>query len=1260
MQVQSDHLRECARLAALRALDILDSPPDEEFDAIVRVAAQVCGTPIGLISLIDDKRQWFKANLGLAGILETPRALAFCDYTIQGDDILEVVDAMADERFTNNALVTGPPGIRFYAGMPLRLSDGSHVGSLCVIDQNPKRLDVTQRDILRDLGRAAACALEKWADSRRRLELERTLAADHQRLASMVDAFGSATWEWHVPTDGLRLSDSWLNLIATRPADYRSLREIVHRDDLGRVDAAMAAHLSGVSDRYTLEYRMRHSDGHFIWVQSQGTLVGRTADGHPEWVFGFIKNITDRKSQEEKLRRSERFLEQTSRVAGVGGWEIDLSTGELHLTTESLRIAGLPFDQPPTVEEALCFYAPEVREKIQDARRKAIETGAPYQFEVPYLPADGRRIWVRVVGSAVFEDGRAVRLVGAIQDISVQVEQKIALQQAHERMAMAANSGGIGVFDWDIVADTLYWDDWMCRLYGTVRPDIHDTFRVWSRLVHPDDRAAAECAVRDAIPGIRPYDAEFRVVWADGSIHWLHAVGTIIRDAAGAALRMVGTNRDITPQRQMADELLRGHEMLRVTLQSIGDAVITTDAEGHIVWLNPLAEQLTGWVAAAAAGKPKVEVVRLIDEATRQERPDLVPECLKTGATLAQAPNVVMVSRYGQECPIENTLSPIRDANGQVLGVVIVFRDVSSRRLSETERQEREHKLSLANAELEKLARHFAKARNVAEQASRAKTRFLAGMSHELRTPLNGILGYAQLLRMDGGLTVVQSERVEAMLSAGTHLLEMVSCVLDLSEIENEGVELQIAPLDLPGLAEASLNIVRPTAELKSLSLALLIGATVPPRIVTDPSRLRQVLLNLLGNAVKYTRTGAVELRIVLVTPKTLASSTMLRFEVVDTGPGISAERRHRLFGEYDRLDAHEETTIEGAGLGLSLAKRLATLLSGELGYVDNPVGGSVFWFEIPLVADIAAAPPAARASDFTLVDSPLALPGAIGSRILVVDDVAMNRDIAAAFLRSAGYEIVCVEGGAEAVDAATNGDFLVILMDVRMPKIDGLEASRRIRALPGQRGSVPIIALTAQVFAEQINACQKAGMNTHLAKPFTLETLLGAIARGVAAAQDRRPNLPPGRRQTTSEQQTAVACMLGADLPVFDEKVFDLTAAALKPEAVRIYLAGLGDRAEALNQQLNVWDGGQEAAAELAEEAHALAGSAGMLGFQRLAFVAKHFERAIDTDDDFEAASACGLGEALAAAIKSMLDEIDRTTGVPSFKQQKHVDPTG
>jgi len=403
-------------------------------------------------------------------------------------------------------------------------------------------------------------------------------------------------------------------------------------------------------------------------------------------------------------------------------------------------------------------------------------------------------------------------------------------------------------------------------------------------------------------------------------------------------------------------------------------------------------------------------------------------------------------------------------------------------------RKTAERELEASSAELARLAERLQQAVEQAEQASRAKSRFLAGMSHEMRTPLNGIMGYAELLRMEGGLNPGQLGRLQAMQDASGHLLETIRTVLDLSEIENERLSLQVTEVDLHHLARMCVAMVRPMAGLKRLELTVSVESEVPAIIRTDPLRLRQVLLNLLGNAVKFTDRGSVELRL-----HRLSGHAGLRFEVADSGAGITPEQLPLLFQEFGRVETGSNQRVEGSGLGLSISARLAALLGGHLHHAHNPAGGSLFCLDLPEPALVLPAPSASVARAQAGVQPSASFPAL---SLLVVDDVEMNREIAAAFLRKAGHDVACAEGGAEAVAAAMANDFDVILMDVRMPGMDGLQATRRIREIGGARGRVPILALTAQAFTGQVQDCNAAGMDGHLSKPFTPDTLLGAVQR--------------------------------------------------------------------------------------------------------------------------------------------------------------------
>jgi PAS domain S-box-containing protein len=790
-----------------------------------------------------------------------------------------------------------------------------------------------------------------------------------------------------------------------------------------------------------------------------------------------------------------------------------------------------------------------------------------------------------------------------------------ALQEAWARLGLATDRAGIGIWDLDLVNDKLVWDSWMYRLYGMEPRQDMDASELWQRHIHPDDRAAVEHAVSVALEGGEPVDAGYRIIWSDGTVHHIaSSAPRVIRDGNGRAVRMVGTNMDVS-ERQI-EALQRA-----IMVEAAPNGMMIVDEAGTITLANSQAEKMFDYPAGGLRGQPvEILVPDGFRDSHRAHRSAFTSAI--SDRMMARGQDFIGRRRDGGPVTLEVMLNPVSTPRGRITVVSLLDSTERKRKVEAQLEAERQNRLTVeaANADLERLSHNLAEARDKADQANRAKSRFLAGMSHELRTPLNGILGYAQLLQMEGGLSAAQGSRVDSMVKAGNHLLQMITCVLDLSELESAHVELQAVRFDARSVAEACLDLIRPMAEAKGLSLSMATAAGVGRELVADPTRFRQVLLNLLGNAAKFTATGTIALRLRLTT-----DGSALRVEVADTGVGIPAEQRPRLFKEFERLDNAATRRAQGSGLGLALSSRLADLMGGRLGHEDNPAGGSVFWLELPLDTPESSDPDLALVPDADPVVLPL--------RILVVDDVLMNRDIAEAFLRSAGHQVTSTDEGAEAVALATRGDFDVIVMDVRMPGMDGLEATRRIRSLDGARGQVPIVALTAHAFSEQIKQCQDAGMDGHLAKPFDMAALLSAVGRAVASRRKSNSRSGAERAKDPLPAPPAIQPMV----PILNRDRFEQTTAFLPPEKVASYLRLITDRVQSLLHDLDETDAVAHHRKELADTAHALAGTAGMFGFESLAAAGRSFERAALSD----AAEASPLAIELRTALEATLKEI-------------------
>ena len=393
--------------------------------------------------------------------------------------------------------------------------------------------------------------------------------------------------------------------------------------------------------------------------------------------------------------------------------------------------------------------------------------------------------------------------------------------------------------------------------------------------------------------------------------------------------------------------------------------------------------------------------------------------------------------------------------------------------------QERLRRLLVRREQLTRAARARALA------ANEAKTEFLATMSHEIRTPLNSMLGFSQLLVERKDLPPDARRQLSLIDSAGTALLTVVNDILDFSRVEAGQVELLFQPTSAAAVLHDAVGIMRPEAENKGLSLEVEVTDPVGGLHDLDGLRLRQVLLNLLNNAVKFTEVGRIR---ACLTIEPGEIEDRLKFEIVDTGVGIAIEQQGRLFQRFSQVDSSASRAYGGAGLGLAISKALVELMGGKIG-VDSALGhGSAFWLELsaPQVEAYDAGEP-----------QPAAAPGA--ARILLVDDHPMNREIGAALLTLVGCEVLTADNGQQAVAMAARGGFDIILMDIHMPEMDGLAATRAIRALPGEVGQIPIIAMSADALPQQVERCYAAGMVDHVAKPVQREVLYAKIGRWLA-----------------------------------------------------------------------------------------------------------------------------------------------------------------
>ena len=530
-------------------------------------------------------------------------------------------------------------------------------------------------------------------------------------------------------------------------------------------------------------------------------------------------------------------------------------------------------------------------------------------------------------------------------------------------------------------------------------------------------------------------------------------------------------------------ELDASAERFRRLLDALGEGICSLDRQAVCGFCNPAARRMLGLGEDTPAAAVADMVFRGIDDAVPLALGDEIRAALAAGQ--AWPARELWVERAdGSRLPLRVGLYPLPSDGG-----VLVLADITElRRAREVQADYREKlEATVAQRTVE-----LQQAKQAAEQASVAKSAFLANMSHEIRTPLNAISGMAHLIRR-GGLSLRQEEQLAKLQGAGEHLLNILNAILDLSKIESGKFVLEntvFRPADV--LADV-VALVQGRAQAKGIALRCVLPGSLPSHLQGDRTRLQQALLNFVANAVKFTEHGEVCMAVSLLeeTPDGL----LLRFAVTDTGIGIEPTVLPRLFEAFEQADQSTSRKYGGTGLGLAITRKLAELMGGGVGVESQPGEGACFWmtarFGLPQ-------PETAAPADASPTEAPVAW--ATAREILLVEDEAINREIGLYFLTDAGFRVTVAEDGLEAVELAGQHRYDLILMDLQMPKLDGLEAARRIRA--SEEGlRVPIIALTANAFAEDRERCLAVGMDDFISKPFLPETLLACLQRHLALA---------------------------------------------------------------------------------------------------------------------------------------------------------------
>jgi two-component system, sensor histidine kinase and response regulator len=992
--------------------------------------------------------------------------------------------------------------------------------------------------------------------------------------------------------------------------DPKLFEKIVHPDDR----KIYPRHFHNKDDIVEpIDFRIIARNGEERWIShicqpvfsSDGRYMGRRASN---------RDITDRKLAIEQIESLSKFPDENPnpilRIA-TDGTIIYANRGSAPL----MELWGCQMGQ--RLPEEYGDLIPDVLRSGNSREIEILSGGMTYSLVLAPITEMG---YVNIYGRDITERKQAENaLQAANEELAVIAEElrqqndelvsaQSALQESEDKYRTFVETANEGIWVVDSETRTTYVNRRMAEMLGYSPEEMIG--KKSSEFMDEEGKARLGFLLERRRQGI--YECvEFKFLRKDGSPLWAISSAAPLRDKDGKFIGSLGMLTDITERKKAEEALQESEQRYATTLSSIGDAVIATDIEGNVTFMNAVAEELTGWTLAEASRKPAKAVFNIINEHTRQKVEDPVTKVLENGAIVGLANHSILVRKNGTEVAIDDSAAPIKDRKGNTKGVVIIFRDIAERKQAEealretkdylenlidhanapiivwdtslnvtrfnhaferltglesqcvlgkpldmlfsdyskedslalirrtssgerwesveipilridgsvrtvlwnsaniydaegtaviatiaqgqdiTERKQAEEGLIKARDDLElkvqERTAELQKAKEAAEAALKAKAAFLANMSHELRTPMNAVIGMTSLL-LDDDLTIEQKEYVEIARKGGQAMIALISDLLDFSRVEKEKVSLEHQPFSLRACVEESFEQVSVQANEKGLNLAHTIKYGTPDGLIGDPGRLRQVLVNLLSNAVKFTDEGEVS---VSISSKTIGEKKhQIHFAVKDTGIGIPQEKMEQLFKPFSQVETTISRKRDGAGLGLAICKGLVELMGGEIWAYSTAGEGSTFYFTIE--AEVAQDLPTRSEIPVQSVEN---LAELHPLRILVAEDNPSNQRVLVEMLKRVGYRADAVADGREVIEALERRPYDLIFMDVRMPEMDGLLATKEIRRRWPTNGP-KIIAITAYALTGDKEKCLEAGMDGYIAKPVQKAELAEILKR--------------------------------------------------------------------------------------------------------------------------------------------------------------------
>lgn len=799
-------------------------------------------------------------------------------------------------------------------------------------------------------------------------------------------------------------------------------------------------------------------------------------------ILVIAQDITDIVRSQQRVADSEQRLQKVLELTNVGIWDWDIPSGRVDHNDQWYKLIGLdPDSHPPSVDSFMERLHPDDKEAVVH-RIEAVIRGDTenYTSEHRLRSQNGQYVWVKDQGGVALRDsdGRPVRLMGCVFNIEDQKRKDDVLERQSRHINDIIEATHIGTFEWNVQTGEQTVNGNWADLLGYTLDDLAPvSVETWRSLVHPDDLAITDGAMERHLAGQTSlYEVEARMRHKDGHWVWIMARAKVTsRDIHGAPLIVTGTHVDISHRKEIDDRLRQSDELFSAAIDTIEEGFVIFDPQDKLVYCNEQYFSIFPSIRDIIKAGVTFETI--------------VRTWVERGAEGEVDPN-------DAEPYIQRRLQAHR-TGGLFIQPVGDGRWIRSRERRTSTGYTVGFRFDITEV---------MQAKQQADAANEAKSRFLATMSHEIRTPMNGILGMAQLLLQPDITDVDRQTFTRTILNSGQALLALLNDILDLSKVESGKMELESVAFDPALLLEETHALFGETIQSKGLKAVVKWKAPSRSRYMGDAVRLRQILNNLVNNAIKFTQTGSITVE---ATENGVGSDGryQLLFSVTDTGIGIPQDKQELLFQPFTQADSSTTREFGGTGLGLSIVRSLTVLMDGECGVESEPGKGSRFWFQVPAnkVEQKTDTRRTSREAGATAPVDAVVKDEQFSGNIMVVEDHPMNRMVIQHMLQRMGLGVTMLENGQEGVDAIKGGAKPdLILMDVEMPVLDGYSATAHIREWEAANGMphTTIVALTANAFDSDKQIALQAGMDDFVAKPINLSALKATLARWLKPAQ--------------------------------------------------------------------------------------------------------------------------------------------------------------